>query len=97
MLTRFRQMNHSPTPVQRGPKTAETVVKNRYEDEQEREQAEQRPVDESDQGYRQRKTDTLVDQKKRIFCIPNPPVLQRSPVMKASRARNKSLRQQIHA
>ena len=78
-------MNQSPPPSHRGPKDFDTVSGKRDEEEQEKAQTEEPAITEPEQRCGQRNSGNIVSQVRRVFTIPRPPILQRSPIMKASR------------
>jgi len=66
-------------------------------EELESEHTDERPTVKPDENYRQRwqrECDNHSGQGRRIFSIPKPPVLQRSPIMKGSRVRSTCLHHQ---
>ena len=79
-------MNHNPPPFQRCPKDFETMNEERQEDDDEeggeaedRAQAETSGFDGSKEKRPQKASEKTVDQGRRIFTIPKPPVLRRTP------------------
>ena len=64
------------------------------EEEQESEHTDERPTVKPEDNYSQRwqrDCDNCSGQGRRVFSIPKPPVLQRSPIMKGSRVRSTCL------
>ncbi len=85
-------MNHNPPPFRRSPKDFEAMNEERDEDDEEedeegeeRTQTEEPAVNESKESRRQKTSEKIVDQKIRVFTIPKPPILRRSPITEALR------------
>jgi len=92
------QINLTPPPFRRCPKDFETMNEERDDDEddeegeaggggavgEDRAQAEGIELSGSKESHTQKISETIVDER-RVFTIPKPPVLRRSPIEGASR------------